>query len=97
MAEEEQERIRARILDEPAWRGTARDLAPLPGVCQQAKAAYKALADAGGGTMRSLTKDPHINYQVLILAFGEQWRNQVAAYSEEIETGDSNITADTRR
>ena len=72
-------------------------ISPLPEFYQQAKAAYKALADAGGGTMRSLTKDHHINYQVLILAFGEQWRNQVAAYSEGIETGDSNITADTRR
>ena len=72
-------------------------ISPLPEFYQHAKAAFKALADAGGGTMRSLTKDHHINYQVLILAFGDQWQNQVAAYCEGIETGDSKITAVTRR
>ena len=38
------------------------------------------LANAGGGAMRSLSKDAHINQQVLILAFGEQWQGQVAAF-----------------
>jgi len=71
-------------------------ISPLPEFYQQAHAAYQALADAGGGTMRSLTKDHHINYQVLIIAFGVQWQNQVAAYGEAIESGGSNSRADTR-
>jgi hypothetical protein len=38
------------------------------------------LATAGGGSMKSLTKDAKINQQVLILAFGEQWQSQVSAF-----------------
>jgi hypothetical protein len=30
--------------------------------------------------MRSLTHDVHINQQVLILAFGKQWQQEVAAF-----------------
>lgn len=30
--------------------------------------------------MKSLTKDSHINGLVLILAFGDQWQNQVVAF-----------------
>ncbi len=52
-------------------------ISPLPEFYQQTRQAYKVLASAGGGAMRSLTKDTHINQQVLILAFGEQWQNQV--------------------
>jgi len=55
-------------------------ISPLPEFYQQTRAAYKVLANAGGGTMKSLTKDTHINQQVLILAFGEQWQNAVAAF-----------------
>jgi hypothetical protein len=45
------------------------------------------LANAGGGAMRSLTHDSHINQQVLILAFGEQWQNQVSAFGRGINSG----------
>jgi hypothetical protein len=38
------------------------------------------LAAAGGGSMKSLSKDAHINQQVLILAFCDQWQSQVAAF-----------------
>ena len=61
-------------------------ISPLPEFYQQTRAAYKVLANAGGGSMKSLTKDTHINQQVLILAFGEQWRNAVAAFGRGLET-----------
>jgi hypothetical protein len=62
-------------------------ISPLPEFYQQTRQAYKVLASQGGGAMRSLTKDSHINQQVLILAFGEQWQNQVAAFGRGISTG----------
>jgi hypothetical protein len=34
--------------------------------------------------MKSLSKDSHIDEQVLILAFGDQWQNQVAAFGRDI-------------
>jgi len=60
-------------------------ISPLPEFYQQTRAAYKVLANAGGGSMKSLTKDTHINQQVLILAFGEQWQNAVAAFGRGLE------------
>ncbi len=62
-------------------------ISPLPEFYRQAQAAYQTLATTGGGTMRSLSKTPHINYQVLILAFGAQWQSQVAAYGKAIDSG----------
>ena len=62
-------------------------ISPLPEFYQQTRAAFKVLANAGGGAMRSLTKDSHINQQVLVLAFGEQWQSQVAAFGRGISTG----------
>ncbi len=61
-------------------------ITPLPEFYQQTRAAYKVLANAGGGAMRSLTHDSHINQQVLILAFGEQWQNQVSAFGRGISS-----------
>ncbi len=61
-------------------------ITPLPEFYQQTRAAYKVLANAGGGAMRSLTHDSHINQQVLILAFGEQWQNQVSAFGRGINS-----------
>jgi hypothetical protein len=55
-------------------------ISPLPEFYRQTQAAYKVLATAGGGSMKSLTKDAKINQQVLILAFGEQWQSQVSAF-----------------
>src|SRR5271170_721439 len=55
-------------------------ISPLPAFYRQTQAAYKVLATAGGGSMKSLTKDAHINQQVLILAFGDQWQSQVSAF-----------------
>ncbi len=62
-------------------------ISPLPEFYQQTRQAYKVMAGAGGGALRSLTKDTHINQQVLILAFGEQWQTQVAAFGRGITAG----------
>jgi hypothetical protein len=59
-------------------------ISPLPEFYQQTRAAFKVLANAGGGAMRSLSKDSQINQQVLVLAFGEQWQSQVAAFGRGI-------------
>ena len=64
-------------------------ISPLPEFYQQTRAAFKVLANAGGGAMRSLTKDSHINQQVLVLAFGEQWQSQVSAFGRGITSGGS--------
>jgi hypothetical protein len=62
-------------------------IAPLPPFARQTQAAYKVLATSGGGSMKSLTKDAHINQQVLILVFGEQWQSQVAAFGRGLSGG----------
>ncbi|MGA3230651.1 MAG: vWA domain-containing protein [Candidatus Binatus sp.] len=61
-------------------------ISPLPEFYRQTQAAYKVLATAGGGSMKSLTKDAHINQQVLILAFGEQWQAQVGAFGRGLNS-----------
>ncbi len=63
-------------------------ISPLPAFYQQTRAAFKVLSTTGGGAMRGLTKDVHINQQVLILAFGEQWQSQIAAFGDGIARGD---------
>src|SRR3984957_18477142 len=62
-------------------------ISPLPAFYRQPPAAYKVLATAGGGSMKSLTKDAHINQQVLILAFGDQWQSQVSAFGRGLNGG----------
>ncbi len=62
-------------------------ISPLPEFYRQTQAAYKVLASAGGGSMKSLTKDAKINQQVLILAFGEQWQSQVSAFGRGLGGG----------
>jgi hypothetical protein len=59
-------------------------ISPLPEFYQQTRAAFRVLANAGGGAMRSLSKDAQINQQVLMLAFGEQWQREVAAFGRGI-------------
>ncbi len=61
----------------------------LPEFYLETQAAYQAMARAGGGSWRSLTKDEHINQQVLILAFGEQWRSEVAAFGRGIKSSNA--------
>jgi len=64
-------------------------ISPLPAFYRQTQAAYKVLANAGGGSMKSLTKDSHINQQVLILAFGDQWQAQVSAFGRGLSNSSS--------
>jgi hypothetical protein len=56
----------------------------LPEFYLETQAAYQAMARAGGGEWRSLTKDDQINQQVLILAFGDKWRSEVAVFGRGI-------------
>ena len=58
----------------------------LPEFYLETQAAYQAMARAGGGAWRSLTKDEHINQQVLMLAFGEQWDSEIAAFGRGINS-----------
>ncbi|MGC1676151.1 MAG: vWA domain-containing protein [Candidatus Binataceae bacterium] len=54
--------------------------APMPAFYQQARSAFAVIAHTGGGEMRSLEGDEAINQQVLIMAFGSKWQEQLAAY-----------------
>jgi von Willebrand factor type A domain len=64
----------------------AKSTDPLPDFYLQTQRAYQAMAAAGGGTWRSLTKDQQINQQVLILAFGSQWQTEVASFGRGISS-----------
>ena len=57
---------------------------PMPGFYMQTQHAYQTMANAGGGTWRSLLHDQQINRQVLIFAFGQQWQREVAAFTTGI-------------
>ena len=59
---------------------------------RQTQAAYKVLASAGDGSMKSLTKGSHINQQVLLLAFGEQWQSQVASFGRGLSPSSSSLS-----
>ncbi|HUY39726.1 MAG TPA: vWA domain-containing protein [Candidatus Binataceae bacterium] len=54
--------------------------APMPAFYQQARSAFAVIAHTGGGELRSLDGDAAINQQVLIMAFGSKWQEQLAAY-----------------
>jgi len=55
-------------------------LSPLPAFYQQTRSAYVTLAHAGGGSMKSLEGEDRINQQVLMLAFGDKWAEEVARF-----------------
>lgn len=63
-------------------RETDTTAAPMPAFYQQARAAFAVIAHTGGGEMRSLEGDEAINQQVLIMAFGSKWQEQLAAYEK---------------
>ena len=46
----------------------------------ETRAAYLELAHAGDGSMKSLEGDDQINQQVLMLAFGNNWAEQVSSH-----------------
>jgi von Willebrand factor type A domain len=56
-------------------------VSPLPAFYQQTRAAYFELAHAGGGSMKNLEGTDQINQQVLMLAFGNNWAEQVAQFA----------------
>lgn len=58
----------------------------MPAFYQQTEGAYRLMAQTGGGVWKSLTKDQQINQQILILAFGEQWQNEVSAFGRNISS-----------
>ena len=60
---------------------TPADIGPLPQFARQAQAAYKVLAVAGGGSMRSLSHDADVNHQVMILVFGDRWQDEVSRFA----------------
>ena len=60
-------------------------VSPLPAFYRQTRAAYLELADAGGGSMKSLEGNQLINQQVLMLAFGNNWTQQVAQFAHVSE------------
>ena len=60
---------------------TPKDIGPLPQFAKQAQAAYKVLAVAGGGSMRSLSRDADVNHQVMILVFGDRWQDEVSRFA----------------
>ncbi|MHB8382532.1 MAG: vWA domain-containing protein [Candidatus Binataceae bacterium] len=53
---------------------------PMPAFYQQTRAAFAVIAHTGGGEMRSLEGGEAINQQVMIMAFGRKWQEQLAAY-----------------
>jgi hypothetical protein len=53
----------------------------LPQFYRETQLAYQVLTRDGGGAMHSLEGNEQINRQVLLLAFGDQWRDMVAAFS----------------
>jgi nitrogen fixation-related uncharacterized protein len=59
---------------------------PLPSFAHQTQVAYQNMAAAGGGEWHSLSKDQHINQQVLILAFGSEWQSEVSVFAKGIST-----------
>jgi len=60
---------------------TPADIGPLPQFAKQAQAAYKVLASAGGGSIRSLSRDADVNHQVMILVFGDRWQDEVSRFA----------------
>jgi hypothetical protein len=60
----------------------------MPSFYFQTQHAYQEMAAAGGGQWRSLTHDQQINQQVLILAFGSQWQNEVTAFGRGLVSGE---------
>jgi len=60
-------------------------VSPLPAFYQQTRAAYLELSHAGGGSMKSLEGNDQVNQQVLMLAFGNNWEEQVAQFAHVSE------------
>lgn len=62
----------------------AKTISPLPDFYLLTQRAYQEMARVGGGEWRSLTRDRGINQQVLMLAFGQKWQSQIAAFQTDV-------------
>jgi len=62
-------------------------ISPKPDFIRENTTVFKALAAAGGGSMKSLTNNNDIGLEILILAFGEQWEKDVAQFGKKIAAG----------
>ena len=83
-AEEHERYEREFWLKTHSGRPPGEAISPLAEFYQDTRETYKMLAAAGGGGMRPLTQNVHINEQVLILALGAQWQGNLAAFGRQI-------------
>ena len=56
----------------------------LPAFYRETQIAYQVLTRDGGGEVHALNSSEQINQQVMVLAFGEQWRAMVAPLSRSV-------------
>ncbi len=64
--------------------GTSKPIGALPQFYRETQLAYQVLTRDGGGAMHSLDSNEQINQQVMLLAFGDQWRDMIEAFSRPI-------------
>jgi len=61
------------------------EISPLPAFYRQTQSAYRVIAHAGGGEMKTLAPESGgIDQQMMLLVFGDQWKTQVAAFSRNL-------------
>ena len=56
----------------------------LPQFSRETQLAYQVLVHDGGGAVHSLDSNEQINQEVMILAFGQQWRAMIAAFQHPL-------------
>jgi hypothetical protein len=56
----------------------------------QTRRAYQMIAEAGGGTMGVLNEKVEISQEILILAFGQKWQQEIGAFGRALATSDTN-------
>jgi hypothetical protein len=56
----------------------------MPEFYAQTQNAYRLMAQTGGGVWKSLTKDQQVSQQILLLAFGDEWQNEVSAFGRHL-------------
>ena len=56
----------------------------------QTRRAYQTIAEAGGGTMGVLNEKVEISQEILILAFGQKWQQEIGAFGRPLTTTDTN-------
>jgi hypothetical protein len=58
-------------------------ISPLPQFYQEMQALYRRLADLGGGELIPIQEREQVTEQLLVAAFGPQWRKEVAKFERE--------------